>query len=141
MCEMGRRARWCLDYSFSVKSSGRFSSIFKLMCGEIQEYCSDASDSDCSDDWEHNIWNPLIDVVAEYRMGPVIVEFTCHFALDVVTQATVVPLMMAELQKQRTENLESLAKQHFDVAQSLDLGTKVTTAPAARGSQDAPHTL
>ena len=139
MCEMGRRATWCLDCSFSVKSSGRFSSIFKLMCGEIQEDCSDASVFDCSDDWEHNFWNPLIDEVAEYRIGPVIVGLTCHFALDVVTQATVVPWMMAELQKQRAENLESLAKQQFDVAQSLDLGTKVTTAPAARGSQDAPY--
>ena len=69
------------------------------MCAAIHKDGRDVSSIDCSDDWKHNIWSPLLDTLAEYRMGQVLLEcleddevcrvgLTCHFGLYVVTQAS-----------------------------------------------------
>ena len=49
-----------------------------------------------SSESEHNLWNPLLDVLSEYLMGPVLLTFledaeaarlgfTRHYALDIVS--------------------------------------------------------
>ena len=68
------------------------------MCGEIHSFGSNVSSEVNSEGWEHNIWNPLLDALAEYRSGLVLeflqdatagrVGLTSHFALDVITHAT-----------------------------------------------------
>ena len=68
------------------------------MCEIARSVGSDVDCGSSADDWEHNIWNPLLDILAEYRTGPALLKFlhdeeagrmgiTSHFALDVTTHA------------------------------------------------------
>ena len=66
----------------------------ELACSVDSDVDSDSSIGDGG----HNIWNPLLDVMVEYRTGPVLLRFlqdeeagrvglTSHFALDVMSHA------------------------------------------------------
>ena len=67
------------------------------MCELAHSIGSDADSGSSVGDWEHNIWNPLLDMLAEYRTGPVLrflqdeeagpIGITSHFALDVMSRA------------------------------------------------------
>ena len=57
---------------------------------------SDVDSDSTIGDGEHNTWNPLLDVMVDYRTGPVLLKFlqdeeagrvglTSHFALDVMS--------------------------------------------------------
>ena len=67
----------------------------ELTCS-VERDVSDDDSGDSVDDWDHNTWNPILDILAEYRTGPALLKLlrdeeagrvgiTCHFALDVVT--------------------------------------------------------
>ena len=76
-----------------------FSSTFREMCELARSVESDVSDGDSGssvDDWDHNTWNHMLNILAEYRTGPALLKLlrdeeagrvgiTCHFALDVMT--------------------------------------------------------
>ena len=78
-----------------------FSSIFGEMCEltcSVERDVSDGNSGSSVDDWDHNAWNPILDILAEYRTGPTLLKLlqdeeagrvgiTCHFALDVITYA------------------------------------------------------
>ena len=66
----------------------------ELACSVDSDVDSDSSIGDGG----HNIWNPLLDVMAEYRTEPMLLRFlqgeeagrvglTSHFALDVMSHA------------------------------------------------------
>ena len=68
------------------------------MCELARSVDSDVDSGSSVDDWGHNTWNPLLDILAVYRTGPVLSKFlqddeagrmgiTSHFALDVMTCA------------------------------------------------------
>ena len=68
------------------------------MCGQAHSFGSEADSDSSIGDWGHNIWNPLLDMLAECRTGPVLLRFmqdgeagrvgiTSHFALDVMSHA------------------------------------------------------
>ena len=63
---------------------------------------SAAMPTDSMGDWGHNIWNPPLDMLAEYRTGPVLLGFlqdeeagrvgiTSHFAVDVMSPTVLAP--------------------------------------------------
>ena len=65
------------------------------MCELAHSIGSDADSGSSMGDWGHNSWNDLLDMLAEYRTGPVLLRFlqdeeagrvgiTSHFALDVM---------------------------------------------------------
>ena len=69
-----------------------------MRCELAHSIGSDAESDSSMCDWGHNIWNPLLDMMAEYRTGPVLLRFlqeagrvgiTSHFALDVMSHAMV----------------------------------------------------
>ena len=78
-----------------------FSSIFGKMCEltrNVERDVSNGGSGSSVDDWDHNTWNPVLDMLAEYRTGPTLLKLlrdeevgrvgiTCHFALDVITCA------------------------------------------------------
>ena len=78
-----------------------FSSIFAEMCeltSNVERDVSNGGSGSSVDDWDHNTWNPILDMLAEYRTGPTLLKLlrdeevgrvgiTCHFALDVITCA------------------------------------------------------
>ena len=81
-----------------VRDTEDFSSTLRKMCELARSVGSDVDSGSSVDDWEHNTWNPLLDILAEYRTGPVLLKFlqdeeagrmgiTSHFALDVMTYA------------------------------------------------------
>ena len=41
----------------------------RKMCELAHGIGSDADSGSSRDDWRHNIWNPLLDMLAEYRTG------------------------------------------------------------------------
>ena len=68
------------------------------MCELARSVGSDVDSGSSVDDWRHKIWNPLLDILAEYRTGPALLKFlqdeeagrvgiTSHFPLDVMTRA------------------------------------------------------
>ena len=81
-----------------VRDTEDFSSTLRKMCELARSVGSDVDSGSSVDDWEHNTWNPLLDILAECRTGPVLLKFlqdeeagrmgiTSHFALDVMTYA------------------------------------------------------
>ena len=75
-----------------------FSSIFGKRCELAHSFGSDADSDSSIGDLGHNTWNPLLDMIAEYRTGLVLLRFlqdeeagrvgiTSHFALDVMSHA------------------------------------------------------
>ena len=54
-----------------------FSSMFGEMCELTRNVERDVSDGDSGssvDDWDHNTWNPILDMLAEYRTGPTLLK-------------------------------------------------------------------
>ena len=84
-----------------IRDTGDFSSILREMCELACSVGSDVSDGDLGvawTIWDHNTWNPLLNILAEFRTGPVLLKLlqdeeagrmgiTSHFALDVMTYA------------------------------------------------------
>ena len=84
-----------------IRDTEDFSSTLREMCELACSVGSDVSDGDSGssvDDWDHNTWNPLLNILAEYSTGPVLLKLlqdeeagrmviTSHFALDVMTYA------------------------------------------------------
>ena len=81
-----------------VRDTEDFSSTLRKMCELARSVGSDVDSRSGVDDSEHNTWNPLLNILAEYRTGPVLLklqqdeeagrmEITSHFALDVMTYA------------------------------------------------------
>ena len=60
-----------------IRVTEDFSSTLREMCELACSAGSDVSDGDSGssvDDWDHNTWNPLLDMLAEYRTGPVLLK-------------------------------------------------------------------
>ena len=71
------------------------------MCELTCSVKSDVSDGDSGssvNDWDHYAWNHILNILAEYRTGPILLKLlrdeeagregiTYHFALDVMTYA------------------------------------------------------
>ena len=62
----------------------------ELTCS-VERDVSDGDSESSVDDWDHNTWNPILDILAEYRTGPTLLKLlrdevagrvgiTCHFA-------------------------------------------------------------
>ena len=82
----------------TLKISARFSEKMCELTCSVERDVSDGDSESSVDDWDHNTWNPILDVLAEYRTGPTLLKLlrdeevgrvgiTCHFALDVMTYA------------------------------------------------------
>ena len=89
---------WIVNGSFIFELRHHFSSIFGRCANKPHSFGSDADSDNSSGDWGHNIWNHLLDMLAEYQTGPVLLRFlqdeeagrvriTSHFALDVMSHA------------------------------------------------------
>ena len=57
-----------------VRDTEDFSSTLKKMCELARSVGSDVDSGSSVDNWEHNTWNPLLDILAEYRTGPALAE-------------------------------------------------------------------
>ena len=82
-----------------IRDTEDFSSTFREMCeltGSVESDVSDGDSGSSVDD--HNTWNHILNILAEYRTGPALLKLlrdeeagrvgiTCHFALDVMTYA------------------------------------------------------
>ena len=79
-----------------IRDTEDFSSTLREMRESACRVGSDVSDGDSGssvDDWDHNTWNPLLNILAEYRTGPVLLKLlrdeeaerlgiTCHFGVE-----------------------------------------------------------
>ena len=45
----------------------------ELTCS-VERDVSDADSGSSVDDWDHNTWNPILDILAEYRTGPTLLK-------------------------------------------------------------------
>ena len=63
--------------------------------GEEAGHSSTDGDSECSNDYQHNVWNPLLCMVGHYFIGPLVQEsltdeslvslvLCCHFSVDLL---------------------------------------------------------
>ena len=81
-----------------IRDTEYFSSTLREMCElacSVERDVSDGNSGSSVDDWDHNTWNHLFNILAEYRTGPALLKLlrdeeagrrgiTCHFALDVM---------------------------------------------------------